>query len=56
MSLPVIIILGALAYGLAIRLVLRLCALAADPPPSWSPVVPLSDEVLAEMRRHGEIA
>ena len=55
MSLPFLIILGALAYGLAIRLVLRLCAAASGPPASWAPVVPPSAEVLAEMRRHGEI-
>lgn len=55
MSLPVILILGALAYALAFRFVLRLCRTAADPPASWSPVVPPSAEVLAEMHRHGEI-
>ena len=56
MSLAAALIVGALAYGLAIRFVLRLCRAAEDPPASWLPVVPPSAEVLAEMRRHGEIA
>ena len=56
MSVPILILIGALVYGLLIRFVLRLCRAAADPPAAWAPVVPPSAEVLAEMRRHGEIA
>ena len=55
MSLAAALILGAIAYALAIRLVLRLCRAAPEAPASWS-AVPPSAEVLAEMRRHGEVA
>lgn len=53
MSLPVLIILGAILYGLAIRAVLGLCRAAAIPTP---PLVPPSAEVLAEMRRRQGVA
>ena len=56
MSLAAVLIVGAIAYGLAIRLVLRICRAAPEAPASWAPVVPPSAEVLTEMRRHGEIA
>ena len=56
MSLPVLIVLGALLYAIAVRCVLNLCRAARDPELGWAPVVPPSAEVLAEMRRHGEVA
>ena len=56
MSLPVLLALGAALYAAALGFLYCLARVARDPEPGWGPtLVPPSPEVLAEMRRHGEI-